>query len=189
MTEAARVSPREGEEGDSYMAQLVCQNCGKERELRVEHNEHLRDDAADIIRGVLTCFACNQRTPFGMRNNAINFYPAGELGTFTPNVPTLVKEMWADAELCLYGAGFRGAVAMARATVEEALEQSGFKGRLEDQITAAKAKGALTDREAMLAHGSRLAGNDALHREASLDISIVPTALGAAVQIANHLFP
>ena len=188
MNPAAKLPP-EDERRVRYMAQLVCQNCGKERELTVVHHEHLRDDAADIIRGVLTCFACNQRTPFGMRNNAINFYPAGQLGTFTPNVPEIVKDMWLDAELCLYGAGFRGAVAMARATVEEALEQRGFKGTLEDQIKAALAKGALTDREGMLAHGSRLAGNAALHKEASLDISIVPTALGAAVQIANHLFP
>ena len=188
MTEAARVTPSD-EEGVTYMADLVCNHCGQVRVLEMRHATHQAGEGPDIMRGVLTCRSCGQHTVFGMQGNAINFYPAQNPGAFTPQVPSGVREMWHDAELCLHGAGFRGAAAMARAAVEEALEQKGFQGVLEEQIAAAMAQGILTDQEGMLAHGSRLAGNAALHKETSLDLSVVSVSLSAAVQIVNHLFP
>ena len=128
------------------------------------------------------------KTPFGMRNDAFDRYPATDYGQMLENVPDLVKDMLTDAAMWYYGSRWREAVGMAPAAVEEALQQLGYDGRLEKIIDDAKADGRLKDHEYMLAHSSRLAGNEALHRENSLDPALVPAALSAAVVVVNHLF-
>ena len=180
-------NPNRGE----TMANLVCDHCGHVLELSYRITTRMPNDTGDLITGVLTCTRCQEKTIFGMKDDAVNFYPGkAAYGQLNAQVPTLVREFFLDAEICYFGTGLRGAVAMSRACVEEGLEQKGYSGKpLELLIDDAQVAGDLDQTNYMLAHGSRLAGNDALHREASLDISIVPTALGAAVQIANHLFP
>jgi hypothetical protein len=126
-----------------------------------------------------------------MTDNAISFYPGKEpYGKLSGKSQPKVEALFKDAELCFYGTGFRGAVAMCRACVEEALEQKGVKQpRLEEMIDEAESKGLLTRTEFMLAHGSRLAGNAALHKEVALDPSSIPAVLSATASIVNHLFP
>ena len=63
------------------------------------------------------------------------------------------------------------------------------KGKLEQRIDGARRKDILTDTEYMLAHGSRLVGNAALHRASIVAPSDIPAVLSAVVSITNHLFP
>ncbi len=135
------------------MAILVCQHCGKERTYTYStsevqsKNSSKPDPLVDLIRGVLTCRNCQKQTAFGMRKDAVDRYPAIEEVQTLPKVPDLVGDMLTDARMCFYGSGWRGTVAMARAAVEEALEQRGHKGRLETQIESAKTAGHLSDYE------------------------------------------
>ena len=192
MTEAEavdRLAETDAVEGED-MAELVCDHCGQTRTLEMRHSSHLPGEV-DILRGTLTCRSCGGKTIFGMQGNAINFYPTkGAYGELSQTIPPKVRHRFLDAELAFYGGSLGGAVAMARSTVEVALEQRGFtQGTLEDQIDAAEAAGALDKTQSMLAHGSRLAGNDALHRAETIEPGAVPPALSASISIANHLFP
>jgi len=125
-----------------------------------------------------------------MTNNAISFYPSKTAyGALSENTPQDVRDIFVDAELCFYGMGFRGAVAVSRACVEAGLSHKGItQGNLEQRIDEAKDKDILTETEYMLAHGSRLAGNAALHKAAIIAPSDVPAVLSAVVGIINHLF-
>ena len=192
--EETTLAPSEIIEGVTWVAIVVCQHCGRERTYTYStntiemHRPGGPEPRADLIRGVLTCAGCRKQTAFGMRKDAVDRYPAIEEIQTLPKVPKLAVDMLMDARMCFYGSGWRGTVAMARASVEEALEQRGHKGKLEDQIESAKQSGHLSAYEYMLAHGSRLAGNNALHRETTLDPSLVPAALSAALVIVNYLY-
>ena len=192
--EDAKLAPTQELEKERFMAIVVCQHCFKERTYAYSTDEVQQrrfdqpEPPADFFHGVLTCRNCKKQTAFGMRKDAVNHYPTIEEVQTSPKVPKLVVDMLTDARMCFYGAGWWGTVAMARAAIEEALEQKGHKGRLEEQIESARNAGALSDHEYMLAHGSRLAGNKALHRETSLEPSLVPAALSAALVIVNHLY-
>ena len=73
--------------------------------------------------------------------------------------------------------------------MEEGLEQKGYSGKtLELLIDDAEAAGALDRTNFMLAHGSRLVGNAALHKESSIEPGNIPAVLSAAVSICNYLF-
>ncbi len=175
--------------GEEEMADLICDWCGKTRELNHRLSMYRHGEDPDVIRGVLTCRECGGKTIFGMTNNAVSFYPTKSAYGQLQNAPGEVRDRFLDAELCYYGTGFRGAVAMSRATVEQALKDKGHtKGNLEDKIDAALKAGDLTERESMLAHGSRLVGNAALHKAKTIEPSDVPSVLSAAVSIVNHLF-
>jgi len=125
-----------------------------------------------------------------MTEDAISFYPSKTAyGALSVNTPQDVKDIFADAELCFYGMGFRGAAAVSRACVEAGLSHKGItQGNLEQRIDEAKGKDILTETEYMLAHGSRLAGNAALHRATIIAPSDIPAVLSAVVGITNHLF-
>ena len=172
------------------MANLECDHCGHVLELSHRVPSHQRGDPGDLITGVLTCRRCQQKTIFGMKDDAVNFYPGkAAYGQLDMQVPALIHDFFLDAEMCYFGAGFRGAVAMARACVEEGLEQKGHSGRnLEHLIDNAQTAGDLDRTNYMLAHGSRLVGNAALHKESSIEPSDVPAVLSATVSICNYLF-
>jgi len=125
-----------------------------------------------------------------MTNGAISFYPSKTAyGTLTENTSQDVRDIFIDAELCFYGMGFRGVIAVSRACVEAGLSHQGItQGNLEQRIDEAKNRNILTETQYMLAHGSRLAGNAALHRATSIAPSEVPVVLSAVVGITNHLF-
>lgn len=178
------------ETGGDTMANLVCDHCGDVLELSYRITSRFPTDTGDIITGVLTCTRCQQKTIFGMKDDAVNFYPGKAVyGQLDEWVPAMVREFFVDAEMCFFGTGFRGAVAMSRACVEEGLEQKGYSGKqLELLINDAHEAGALDPTNYMLAHGSRLVGNEALHKASSIQPSNVPAVLSAAVSICNYLF-
>ena len=173
------------------MAELLCDHCGKSREINYRRATWVSGEGSDMISGVLTCRQCGKKTIFGMTNDAITFYPTqNAYGQLSENTPNSVRDIFSDAELCYYGMGFRGAVAMCRACVERALKERNIThGVLEGKIDEAEGTGILTRREYMLAHGSRLVGNDALHRAESVEPSDIPSVLSATSSIVSHLFP
>ena len=185
MLNSPQVRKWEGE-----MAELACDWCGHVRMLQWMAPSHA-SAGRDIIRGVLKCRLCDKETIFGMTDNSKSFYPTkGVYGELSGKIPPKVEALFKDAELCFYGGGFRGAVAMCRACVEDALEQTGVKtGRLEDMIDEAESTKMLGKTEFMLAHGSRLTGNAALHKAETLEPSSIPAVLSATIMIVNHLFP
>jgi len=176
--------------GVKKMAEVLCDHCGFSRQLNYLCRSVISGEGSDSIYGVLTCRKCKQKTIFGMTDNAISFYPSkAAYGALSVNTPQDVKDMFVDAELCFYGMGFRGAVAVSRACVETGLSHKGItQGYLEQRIDEAKGKDILTETEYMLAHGSRLAGNAALHKATIIAPSDVPAVLSAVVGIINHLF-
>jgi len=177
--------------GVKKMAEVLCDHCGSSRQLEYHISTRISGEGSDSIHGVLTCRRCGKKTIFGMTSNAISFYPSKTAyGVLSVNTPQDVRDMFVDAELCFYGMGFRGAVAVSRACVETGLSHKGVtQGTLEQRIDEAKGKDILTDTEYMLAHGSRLAGNAALHKDTTIAPSDIPTVLSAVVAIINHLFP
>jgi len=176
--------------GVKKMANVLCDHCGSSRELSYRLSSRTSGEGSDSIHGVLTCRKCGQKTIFGMTEDAISFYPSKTAyGALSVNTPQDVKDIFADAELCFYGMGFRGAAAVSRACVEAGLSHKGItQGNLEQRIDEAKGKDILTETEYMLAHGSRLAGNAALHRATIIAPSDIPAVLSAVVGITNHLF-
>lgn len=173
------------------MATLLCDHCGSSLQLNYQRRIYHEGAGADSIQGVLICRKCGKKTIFGMTDDAISFYPSKvAYGALSANTPQDVRDIFVDAELCFYGMGFRGAVAVSRACVEAGLSHKGItQGVLEQRIDEAKAKDILTETEYMLAHGSRLAGNAALHRAVIIAPSDIPAVLSAVVSIINHLFP
>jgi hypothetical protein len=178
-------------EGTRKMAEILCENCNCRRLLMYNPIQRASGDKADSFYGVLTCRRCGQKTIFGMNDDAVSFYPSKKAyGALSENTPQNVRDMFTDAELCFYGMGFRGAVSVSRACVEAGLTHKGItKGKLEERIDEAKSIGILTETEYMLAHGSRLAGNAALHKAQNIAPSDVPVVLSAVASIINHLFP
>jgi len=176
--------------GVKKMAEVLCDHCGSSRLLNYQLVHRKSGEGSDSVYGVLTCRSCGQKTIFGMTGDAISFYPSkAAYGALSVNTPQDVRDRFVDAELCFYGMGFRGAVAVSRACVEAGLSHKGItQGKLEQRIDDAKNKDILTETEYMLAHGSRLAGNAALHRAANIAPSDVPAVLSAVVGIINHLF-
>jgi hypothetical protein len=172
------------------MAEVLCDHCGSSRMLNYISGRR-SGEGEDSIYGVLTCRKCGKKTIFGMTFDAISFYPSKvAYGTLSVNTPQDVRDMFIDAELCFYGMGFRGAVSVSRACIEAGLSHKGIiQGTLEQRIDEAKSSNILSDTEYMLAHGSRLAGNAALHKSTIITPSDIPAVLSAVVSIVNHLFP
>jgi hypothetical protein len=173
------------------MAEILCDHCDSSRLLNYQRKMWVSGEGSDSIHGVLTCRQCKKKTIFGMTNDAISFYPSkAAYGALSVNTPQDVRDRFVDAELCFYGMGFRGAVAVSRACVEVGLSHKGItQGHLEQRIDEAKGRDILTETEYMLAHGSRLAGNAALHKATAIAPSDIPAVLSAVVGIMNHLFP
>ena len=176
--------------GVKKMAEVLCDHCGSSRQLNYKRQVYHTGEGSDSIYGVLTCRKCGQKTIFGMIHDAISFYPSkAAYGLLSVNTPQDVRDMFVDAELCFYGMGFRGVAAVSRACVEAGLSHRGItQGHLEQRIDEAKGKDILTETEYMLAHGSRLAGNAALHKAKIIAPSDIPAVLSAVVGIINHLF-
>ena len=175
--------------GVKKTAEILCDHCGSSRQLHY-HRSRLVGERRDSIYGVLTCYKCLKKTIFGMTDDAISFYPSkAAYGALSVNTPQDVRDMFIDAELCFYGMGFRGAVAVSRACVEKGLWHKGItQGKLEKRIVDAKEADILTETEYMLAHGSRLVGNAALHKANNIAPSDIPAVLSAVVAIINHIF-
>lgn len=181
------------QDGEEEMPLIACSECGFERINPLLSNRAYRGadiHTRDVYRVMLKCGKCGGRTIYQQTGHAMTFNPGRGAYGHLESASGLAKSKFLDAELCYYGTGYRGAAAMCRAVVEQALKDKGYtKGRLDDKIDDALKQGDLTPREHMLAHGSRLVGNDALHEAADITASDLPPALSATVSIANHLFP
>jgi hypothetical protein len=106
------------------------------------------------------------------------------------NAPDGAKEMYEQARLCIFGTAYRAAAVMGRASLEQALIARNFtSGLLEEKIDSAKANGTIGNREFSMAHGSRLIGNDAIHKDKVVTPAYLQNALSSAATIVNHLFP
>jgi hypothetical protein len=134
---------------------------------------------------------CNADTLFELTRNAITFYPGSDtLIELNVTAPDGAKEMYEQARLCIFGTAYRAAAVMGRASLEQALVAKNFtSGLLEEKIDAAKAKGTIGNREFSMAHGSRLIGNDAIHKDKEVTPAYLLNALASAATIVNHLFP
>ena len=112
------------------IAEILCDHCGSSRTLFYQCSTRIGGEGPDSIHGVLTCRKCEQKTIFGVANDAISFYPSkvahGKLSLATPQD---VKDMFVDTELCFYGMGFHGTAAVSRACVEKGLSHRGGNQR------------------------------------------------------------
>lgn len=141
-----------------------------------------------LLRGAVFCARCKKPTVFAMEHDALVWRPGKLDMPGVQGAPPLAVEMLNESRLCYGVAAVRGAVAMSRAAVEQALKAKGIiKGTLEQKIDEAKGEGLLDDREVSLAHSSRLIGNEALHDAVAIDLSLVPAALSAAIAIVGSL--
>ena len=69
--------------GVSKMATILCDHCGSRRQLDYQRATWVSSEGPDIIYGVLTCPKCEQKTIFGMTDDAISFYPTKAAWRFT----------------------------------------------------------------------------------------------------------
>lgn len=179
----ATMPPKIG--GDEDMAILVCGHCKKRRTI----NQNADED--ETLALVVTCSGCGGRTYFEMVGDAVTFTLGGGdfLGTFGEAfVPIAISDRFDEAKICFQVRAFRAAAAMARSCVEMALSEHGItKGNLESRIKRAKDAGMLTDEEVSLAHGSRLVGNNALHKQAVVTAPYAQSALQAAAGVVSKL--
>ena len=180
------------------MAQIQCSWCGfNHRGISQTYRYSEGSPAAtvlnkDVLRGVLTCGKCGEKTVFQLENGYALGYLAGKdtLVTLNPNAPEGSHEMYEQARLSFFGTAYRASAVMGRASLEQALITKGcVTGVLEDKVDEAKKKGIIGNREYALAHGSRLVGNDAIHVGKEITQPYLLAALAAAATVVNHLFP
>ena len=171
------------------MPYVGCDWCDRSRLLDIQWNSAY-PPPGDIVRGVFVCSECDRSSPFALRESTITFKPGRQRITpLNAGVPKRVEEFYVEAELCLYAVAYRAAAAMARATVEQVLEEAGLTDRtLDDRINRARDQEIIGQEEHTLAHGSRLVGNDALHEAETISAGEVSAALSVAARIVNHIF-
>jgi hypothetical protein len=171
------------------MPDIACDWCDHSRVVDLEWGMY-KVRPGDIIRGLLVCSNCGGRSPFEIRERTITFKPGRQLLTrLNDTVPADVGERYDEAALCLYAAAYRAAAVMSRAAVEQALVNNGItSGTLENKIDEALRQGIIGKEQHSIAHGSRLIGNDAVHKGASVSPGEVPAVLSAAANLINHVF-
>lgn len=176
--------------GEGDMPIMTCDWCGNERAIALARSvSEGRLDVEDAIQGAFVCGECGKRSAFTLRGQAIVFRP-GKLfiEDIGAQVPVLVVELVQEAAFCFYGASNRGAVAMCRAAVEEALKTQGCKGNdLNALIVDAEKRGVLGDEQVSHAHAARLAGNATIHKGRVVSPSEAMLAISAAVTLVNHI--
>lgn len=167
------------------MPSIGCDWCG------VSSNLGENNPTPHVWRVVLICANCHKRTVFELRNNIVVFRPGKqEFGGLGGSTPLPVREVYEEAILCYYSLANRGAAVMCRSSVERALEARGLTGGdLDDKIKTALANTWISDVEHSIAHGSRLIGNRAIHREKTVTPSDVPAVLSATATVLRKLYP
>lgn len=142
------------------------------------------------VSGISTC-GCSAKTGFTI-DREVTLFVTGQssFGLLSNSVPQEAKEYFSEAEGAFMSALPNSAGTMCRASVEVALTKAGFPAKnLYDQIEDATRAGKLGQEDAMLAHGSRLATREAIHRGNPLTIADLPPMLSATVRILNKLCP
>jgi hypothetical protein len=79
---------------------------------------------------------------------------------------------------------------MLRAVVESALKEKGITNwGLEDKIKEALKRKIITEQEGTLAMGTKLIGDDSIHKASVIKLVEVQGLFGAVVQIVDKVFP
>ena len=169
------------EQGVEEMPVFVCSGCGINRQIE------FMSLPGDTLRAVLHC-RCKERTYLEIQNNAIKSLPGTTFGSLKKNVCAEAKDRYTEAKECFYATTLRASVVMARSAIEAELKRKGYnKGKLRDKIEDAHKNGLLGDTEYTLAQGSRLIGNQAIHKSKVIKPEEVVSALGATAIILNNL--
>ena len=199
MTEAENVKLPDNQLGEvEEMAEIRCTNCGDVCEVAINPNVVRsivrgaggREVAPvlDVIRGVRTCRYCEAQTIFELKGNVPSFIPGPLFSEdLRDDVAPNAKVMFNEALMCLYGGSLRGAVTMCRSSVEEALVAKNVEGRdLHAKIENAP-ESILGPEERSQAIAAKLTGRDAVHYMADIGITEALLALGATVNLVNHV--
>ena len=199
MTDAENATLPENHLGEiEEMAEIRCTNCGDVCEIAINPNiirsrvrgegGRMVEPEGDIIRGIRTCLYCHTKTIFELTGNVPSFVP-GPLFTedVRADVAPNAKEMLEEALMCLYGGSLRGTVTMCRSSVEEALAEKNVPGKdLDAKIKNAPAT-ILGPEEKSQATAARLIGRGAVHLMAPVPLSQAMLALGATIDLINHI--
>ena len=169
------------------MGAIRCFQCGKAR--NISNSAFHWPPNVDILKGVLICGDCKTSNVFEMTGDHMSYLPGALFATgYLSTVPSTVRELINEAAFCFYGTAYRGAVAMCRSAVEEALEQKGISGgSLFAKIENAETHGVLGDEQIALAHSARLSGRSVLHRGATVTQPQGLAALNATLDLVNHI--
>ncbi len=172
------------------MPDLLCTGCKELMGIEIPHPGQAPTKCnPSRLLGSAICRHCGTGTGFEIENDTI-IYVSGKssYGNLDTTLSETVKTLYTEAELCFQSGAPNASATMCRASLEAALTQAKFEGaNLFGQITSAKSAGALDDVEVGLAHGSRLITRAALHREALISLSDVPSILSVTVRILNKL--
>ena len=143
----------------------------------------------DRIRGALVCSQCNTVSPFELAEEAVTFKPGSHMFVeLATDASEEVRGFYDESRLCISSGAPRAAATMARATLEQALEERGCTGKLDSMISHAVAQKIITQAEVTIAHGSRLIGNDAIHEaNKSVTLGEAIATLSACVTIVNRM--
>lgn len=191
----AKLTPTQELE-EMSMPIIRCAGCEFERVLNFSKGDHDPMSSGwgwiekDQLFATLVCGKCGYSTAFILHgSNALGWIEKKDTyGALVTKASAAVKQVFREAELSYSGRAYRAAATMCRACVEQALVEKGHKkGSLEQKINAAKRANHLGYQEYMIAHGSRLVGNEAVHLKEDLSPSDIPALLSAAVVIVNHL--
>jgi len=146
-------------------------------------------DPEDSLSGTITCGECGTENIFRERGGVIEYrHDPDMFGTLPPQTSKIMRSLYQEAIDCFVNRTFRASAGMCRSTLEQTLEEHGYKrGSLESKIDAAKKDGILDDEQVAVAHGSRLMGNRALHRAAKINPGHAQAALGAAGTLVEHI--
>ena len=179
------------------MTELRCQ-CGTNRKVEFyeyyrrwadERGKHYSQDDRFVI--TVQCRDCGRKTTYELHGMAIVGAPtrlsSGQLGA---DVGKVLQDLAGEATDCLSVNAYRGALALCRAAVEQALVEKNVKGHdLKAKIEAARkaTPPLLGEQEATQAHAARLDGNEGLYEAEPFSQSQAVLALVSCIEVVNHL--
>ena len=172
------------------MPYFPCSGCKKTLTINTADLQHFNrpDDKSNPKKliGSAIC-GCGVGTAFEITDNSVNYISGhSSYGSLGSGISVNVKTLYAEAEICLQSGAPNAAATMCRAALEIALTGAGFLGKnLKEQINNAHPP--LDETEIILAHGSRLITNEAIHGAELIGLADIPSMLSATIQILNKL--
>ena len=168
------------------MVQILCTNPDCRNVKRLEFQNY---KPHDTLRAVIAC-SCGEQIFFEMDECYLTFVSGKQIGGLSTSIPQGTRDRFVEAKLCFFSAALRASTVMARSSVESALDAKKFTAAtLDDCIEEAHNQKVLGEEEYLLAHGARLVGNRAIHKEPNIRPEHAESLLVATVQILNALFP
>src|SRR3990167_3676929 len=174
------------------MGRFRCKGCQTQYTVNVSGVFEAKNGPYIRLTGVLNC-TCRYQTPLEAEASVV----LESLITTREAVPDLsntapgeVMASYIEARTCFYGTAYRATAAFCRSTGEEMLKAKGYtKNAFDDQIKDAKADGFIDDDLVMLAHGARLIGRNALHRNHDVTMAQALIALVAVHDFVSAVLP